>query len=607
MDDDRVFDDDQVDLVEVIGVIDKLPEFKRYLRDAENSVEFYSDSEFIRRFRLSKDTMVNVIFPLLTGSTHDARIFSNSRVKTRLETRQVRSNILGESGYPHLDYLYTPVPDPQTPEERQYNTIDKESVGVSHLRILNDPWNKFMYGMCVPTSEGKSSGPLTSSAISAMNIDLVLYLNTGRDFPVCIAALYLSISNSFPPTPHGVCLQHDPASAPAHHAALVQSGPCTIARDYRLGNTARKKSLVVNMEDVKQTYDRFTTNEREILFSLIHSKSAVIEDKRTSFSVLMAKKKAWQDIADGFNSYADVTHLANALLVLSSTAEDGEIKVRISRSAPHLEKYWESEKARGKKFLTAESQRKRATGGEPFTPGESTDSELEAILSTPIAYTVEGADPCDTILPPTPRPEESSATQSPPEAAIPTFYGNSSSSVLVVTLPLDTIPNALHITASCHTEVPASSSTVNTPVSSKLSKGVAIERVVEQRLNRAAANSLKEKHLFRLRGREQRLRIQAARLKCAQLRAENERSARMEKEILKAAVQAEAHKQQLHNQLMNHQKQLFENQNELHKKLMLREKQKLEQQNELHKLLMEQKKEHELKLKLLQDTGINGI
>nr|CAD7438782.1 unnamed protein product [Timema bartmani] len=62
---------------------------------------------------------------------------------------------------------------------------------------------------------------------------LVQAINTGRDFPVCIAALYLSLSNSMPPTPRGVCLQHDPASAPAHHAALVQSAlPCQPALGY---------------------------------------------------------------------------------------------------------------------------------------------------------------------------------------------------------------------------------------------------------------------------------------------------------------------------------------------------------------------------------------
>nr|CAD7464494.1 unnamed protein product [Timema tahoe] len=61
------------------------------------------------------------------GSTHDARIFSNSRMKTRLETRQVRCNLFRDSGYPQLYYLYTPVPDPQNTEERQYNTAQKQT------------------------------------------------------------------------------------------------------------------------------------------------------------------------------------------------------------------------------------------------------------------------------------------------------------------------------------------------------------------------------------------------------------------------------------------------------------------------------------------------
>ncbi|CAG2068729.1 unnamed protein product, partial [Timema podura] len=73
MDDDRIFDDDLVYLVEVIGVIDMLPEPRRYLRDVENPVEFYSDREFLGRLRFSKDTAVNVIVLLLTGPNQNAR------------------------------------------------------------------------------------------------------------------------------------------------------------------------------------------------------------------------------------------------------------------------------------------------------------------------------------------------------------------------------------------------------------------------------------------------------------------------------------------------------------------------------------------------------
>nr|CAD7433577.1 unnamed protein product [Timema monikensis] len=75
---------------------------------------------------------------------------------------------------------------------------------------------------------------------------------------------------------------------------------------------------------------------------------------------------------------------------------------KAKRSAPQLKKFWKNEKARRKKLLAAESRRRMATGDGSFTPGESTDPELEAILSTP-------------------GPEEISATQSPPEAAFSTF------------------------------------------------------------------------------------------------------------------------------------------------------------------------------------------
>ncbi|XP_046406575.1 putative nuclease HARBI1 [Ischnura elegans] len=60
------------------------------------------------------------------GSVHDARIFHNSRLKYRFETGQMRGILLGDSGYPLLPYLYTPVLRPTTGPERRYNA--------SHIR-----------------------------------------------------------------------------------------------------------------------------------------------------------------------------------------------------------------------------------------------------------------------------------------------------------------------------------------------------------------------------------------------------------------------------------------------------------------------------------------
>ncbi|XP_046399986.1 putative nuclease HARBI1 [Ischnura elegans] len=60
------------------------------------------------------------------GSAHDARIFHNSRLKLKFETNEVKGILLGDSGYPLLPYLFTPVLRPVSASERRYN--------ISHIR-----------------------------------------------------------------------------------------------------------------------------------------------------------------------------------------------------------------------------------------------------------------------------------------------------------------------------------------------------------------------------------------------------------------------------------------------------------------------------------------
>lgn len=38
---------------------------KRYIRDAENPMEFYSNEEFKIRYRFTKNTVIDLIFPLI--------------------------------------------------------------------------------------------------------------------------------------------------------------------------------------------------------------------------------------------------------------------------------------------------------------------------------------------------------------------------------------------------------------------------------------------------------------------------------------------------------------------------------------------------------------
>ncbi|XP_063220149.1 putative nuclease HARBI1 [Bacillus rossius redtenbacheri] len=61
------------------------------------------------------------------GSTHDSRIFSNSRVMTRFENRVLPGVLLGDNGYPQLHFLFTPILVPNTVEETRYNVAHKRT------------------------------------------------------------------------------------------------------------------------------------------------------------------------------------------------------------------------------------------------------------------------------------------------------------------------------------------------------------------------------------------------------------------------------------------------------------------------------------------------
>ena len=54
------------------------------------------------------------------GSFHDARIFDNSRLCAQFERGDIPM-LLGDSGYPFRQYLMTPMRDPQTRPQRNYN------------------------------------------------------------------------------------------------------------------------------------------------------------------------------------------------------------------------------------------------------------------------------------------------------------------------------------------------------------------------------------------------------------------------------------------------------------------------------------------------------
>ena len=67
------------------------------------------------------DLQISNIVARWPGSVHDARIFDNSRLCAQLERGDIPGILLGDSGYPCRQYLMTPIHDPQTRPQRNYN------------------------------------------------------------------------------------------------------------------------------------------------------------------------------------------------------------------------------------------------------------------------------------------------------------------------------------------------------------------------------------------------------------------------------------------------------------------------------------------------------
>ncbi|XP_046389383.1 putative nuclease HARBI1 [Ischnura elegans] len=86
-------------------------------------------------FSINVQVIVNsklVIMDLVVrrpGSCHDARVFDNSSIRARLEGGQVSGILIGDSGYPCREYLFTPILRPGSRAEERYNR--------SHIKTRN--------------------------------------------------------------------------------------------------------------------------------------------------------------------------------------------------------------------------------------------------------------------------------------------------------------------------------------------------------------------------------------------------------------------------------------------------------------------------------------
>ncbi len=96
--------------------------------DAENACLFVNRKGFysinVQAVCDSKAVYSNIV-ARWPGSTHDQRIFDNSRLSDLLRDRGWRGHLVGDDGYALRPYMMIPFSDPQTQAEIRYNTAQR--------------------------------------------------------------------------------------------------------------------------------------------------------------------------------------------------------------------------------------------------------------------------------------------------------------------------------------------------------------------------------------------------------------------------------------------------------------------------------------------------
>lgn len=80
------------------------------------------------------------IVPEWPGSTHDSRIFQNSRLFMRYTEGNFNGFLLDDAGYPCLPFLMPPVPNSRADEEIMYNTIQSRTRSI--VERVYGVWNR---------------------------------------------------------------------------------------------------------------------------------------------------------------------------------------------------------------------------------------------------------------------------------------------------------------------------------------------------------------------------------------------------------------------------------------------------------------------------------
>ncbi|MGH0149596.1 UNVERIFIED_CONTAM: hypothetical protein FKN15_044735, partial [Acipenser sinensis] len=150
------------------------------------------------------DLRIRNVVTRWAGSTHDARSFDNSRLKSNSEEGLYCGVLLGDHGYPLRKYLLTCAQNPTAPAERRYNRSHNKArthIGIA-FRMLKQRFARLCLGLC-------------TSAVRASNIIVA-----------CTVLQNLAIDWDEPPVPH-------PGRHPPHpgHFGTVMIGPQTQERE----------------------------------------------------------------------------------------------------------------------------------------------------------------------------------------------------------------------------------------------------------------------------------------------------------------------------------------------------------------------------------------
>ncbi|KYQ46309.1 hypothetical protein ALC60_14731 [Trachymyrmex zeteki] len=116
------FDAEYINWVKEFDIFDehneRLP--KRYIRDVRNPFEWWSDDEFIKRYRFRKKSVIHYILPRIEEPLRKASrrglpilkivIIIHQSNEILYMQRELEGVLLGDdNGCPSLPYLYTPV------------------------------------------------------------------------------------------------------------------------------------------------------------------------------------------------------------------------------------------------------------------------------------------------------------------------------------------------------------------------------------------------------------------------------------------------------------------------------------------------------------------